>query len=198
MDMTYPADDEYENNEPFSSPCSAPPLDPIPQEPAQAEQAPQPPAPASDTPANENIAPTPPLPKPDALQRNFERQAEDSFRMAVGSTAGTMTDFYSTTAEAYEGAAEAMRASAEGFASAMTQLNWKLFEFGRVNAQNNMNFVREVSGVRNIRDLVDVQTSFMRSQYDALTSQLRELQTLTTELTGKTAQSFQNQITRAS
>lgn len=132
----------------------------------------------------------------DKLQKNFERQAEDSFRMAVGSTAETVSDFYNSTTEAYEGAAQAMRASAEGFASAITQLNWKLFEFGRVNAQNNMNFVREVAGVRSMRDLVDVQTAYMRGQYEALTTQLRELQTLTTELAGKTSEPFKEQIAR--
>lgn len=133
----------------------------------------------------------------DRLQKNFDRQAEDSFRMAIGSTAETVSEFYNSTTEAYEGAAQAMRASAEGFASAITQLNWKLFEFGRVNAQNNMNFVREVAGVRSMRDLVDVQTAYMRGQYEALTTQLRELQTLTTELAGKTSEPFKEQIARA-
>lgn len=232
--MPHPADNnnhtnengEYDNNnEPFSSPCGAPPLEPIQEHQGQAEPAPQPalatenpvqpsdtPAPENPAPATENIVPlnampenpvfqlptvSNPMPQLEALQKTFERQAEDSFRTAVGSTTEAASGFYSAATESYESVSEAMRASAESFTTALTQLNWKLFEFGRLNAQSSMDYVREVSSVRNVRDLVDVQTAYVRAQHDALTSQLRELQTLTTDLAGKTAAPFKEQIALA-
>ena len=155
---------------------------------------------------NETIAAPMPAPQPEALavplrrlealEKNFERQAEDSFRMAVGGSTQTMADFYEATTEACETASEALRASTQEFATGLAQLNWRLFEFGRLNAQSNFDFVQSISRARTMRDVVDLQTAYMRGQYDALTNQLRELQTLTTALAGKTTAPLKEQLTR--
>ncbi len=96
--------------------------------------------------------------------------------MAIGSSAGTINDIYEATSEAYETAAQALRTSAQEFATGFTRLNWKLLEFGRANAQTNLEHMRSMAGVRTMRDFVDLQTAYMRGQYNALTAQFRELQ----------------------
>lgn len=228
--MPHPADDDYEN-EPFSSPCSAPPLQIVPDAQVQTPAAPAAPSPGggwvSETAAHEEVAlpdvnapadetvatqqsnvapygnvvtmpPAQQAPAPfSAAQKNFERQAEDSFRMALGSNAQTMGEVYNAATEAYANVSEALRASAEGFAAGLVQLNMKLFEFGRANAQSNLAYMVDVSGVRSLRDLVDIQTAYMRGRYDTLTSQARELHLLTTELAGKTAAPLNEQARRA-
>ena len=158
-------------------------------------------------PASETVAAQIPAPPPEALavplrhletlERNFERQAEDSFRVAVGSSTQTMANFYEATSEAYETASQALRASTQEFATGLAQLNWKLLEFGRRNAQSNFDYVQSISRARTMRDLVDLQTAFMRGQYDALTNQMRELQTFTTALAGKATAPLKEQLTRA-
>jgi hypothetical protein len=190
--MTHPADDEFETNEPFSSPCSAPPLEPVGEQPAGEDDDLSPAA------ANENIAESAAADDTQDTQKAFERHAEDSFRMAAGANADTVEGFYAAASEAYESASDAFRASAETFASGVAQLNWKLLEIGRRNAETNLDYMRSVSGARSVRDLVDAQTAYMREQYEAMTAQLRELQSLTTELASKTAAPFKEPIARAS
>ena len=189
--MTHPDDDEYEINEPFSSPCSAPSLEPVSDQPGEDEK-----PTVSHTPANENIVPAGLVQSNEQAERAFERQAEESFRMAIGGNAESVRDFYDAATEAYEATSNALRTSATELTTAIAQLNWKLLEFGRSNVQSNLDYVRDVSTARNVRDLVDAQTAYMRGQYDALTRQMRELQTLTTELAGKTAAPFKEQFTR--
>jgi hypothetical protein len=193
-DMTHPADDKYENNEPFSSPCDMPPLEPVGEQPAPPESAETIPAAPSPA-ANENVAP--PVQAAEQMRKDFERHAEDSFRMAAGANAETIDGFYAAATEVYENASEAMRASAETLASGIAQFNMKLLEIGRRNAESNLDYMRSVSGARTMRDLVDAQTAYMRGQYEAMTAQLRELQSLSTELAGKSAAPFQEQMVRA-
>ena len=57
--------------------------------------------------------------------------------------------------------------------------------------------MRNFVGVRNPRDLVYVQANYLRGQFAALSSRLRELQALTTEIAGKTAAPFKEQFPRA-
>jgi hypothetical protein len=142
--------------------------------------------------ANENAAPrlSPPA---DA----FDASADESFRIAPVDKLEDLQQFYAAGTEACETIVQAMRTSLEEFASGMGQLNTKLMEFGRVNAQNNMAFMQSVAGVRNVRDAVDVQTTYMREQYEAAATQLRELQTLSTEIAEKAAAPFKQQMVRS-
>jgi hypothetical protein len=194
--MTHSADEGDEINPPFSSPCSAPPIEDI-APPAQQQQPSEP-----SPPANENTTPSS-TPYP-VEEKNFDSQAQDSFRMALGPNVmglgpnvEAVSGFYAAASEAVEKATQAMQASAEQFATGVTALNWKLLEFGRANAQTHMNFVQGFAHVRSMRDLVDVQTSYVRAQCDTLTAQMHELRTLSTEIAGKTAEPFKEQIVRA-
>jgi hypothetical protein len=202
--------DDEENIEVFSSPCSAPPIEPIIDEPLLSEPVSAPPAEVANEnqdaaneneTAGENIVQLP-APQIDTLetqtrQKSFEKQAEDSFRMALGSNAKAVEGLYSSAGDAMETVTNTMRTSAEEWMTGFNKLNAKLFEFGRLNAQSSMDFMRAIAGVRSVRDAVDVQTAYLRGQYDAMTTQLRELQTLTTEVAGKTAQPFSDQFVRS-
>jgi hypothetical protein len=207
--MTHPADEGDEINPPFSSPCSAPPIEEI-TPPVQQQQPIDPPQPANEN--SENKA-QPPTPYP-VEEKNFDSQAQDSFRMALGPMAlgpmalgsnvmalapnvESVSGFYAAASETVEKATQAMQASAEQFASGVTALNWKLLEFGRANAQTHLDFVQGFAHIRSLRDLVDVQTSYVRAQCDTLTTQMHELRVLSTEIAGKTAEPFKEQIVRA-
>jgi hypothetical protein len=275
--MIHLPDEDDETIEVFSSPCSAPPIEPVPEVPFYPQETPAQEIPAEDTPAqesadqdipaavpdpaNEDPVPVPapelaseapslseepvptaasanenvvmlPLPEPENRRKSFEKQAEDSFRMglahrskrrlqpefgkidaeqnasaqtrersecvsALGGNSEAVDGIVSAAGEAYQTVAIAMRSSAEEWMTGFTRINARLFEFGQLNAQNGMDFMRAISGARTVRDAVDAQTAYLRGQYDAMASQLRELQTLTTEVAGKTAQPFTDQFTRA-
>jgi len=51
--------------------------------------------------------------------------------------------------------------------------------------------------VRSVRDAVDVQTAYLREQYDAAATQIRELQALTTEIAEKASAPLKQQFMRS-
>jgi hypothetical protein len=143
-------------------------------------------------PANQTVMPAPPIAQRGSPAARFERDAD-----MIAAAAPTPEDLHAGASETYETVSQTLRVSTEGLTTAFTQLNWKLFEFARLNAEANFNFVRQIAGVRSMRDLVDVQSAYMRSQYDSLTSQLRELQTLSTEMTAKSTAPLAQPFSRA-
>jgi hypothetical protein len=181
--MIYPTDgsqDAQFASDPSSMPADAPETtlpEPSPNQPS--------------APANENFV-TQQTPAAHA----FEQGAEDSFRIA-SATKLDLDEFYSAGSEVYENLFHALRTSFEELATGISQLNWKLMEFGRVNAESNLAFVQNAAGIRNVREAVDVQTAHLREQYEAGVAQMRELQALTAEIAEKTAAPFKQQFERA-
>jgi hypothetical protein len=144
-------------------------------------------------PANENVAPRVPF----SGSEPFEASAEESFRIAPPEKLEELQNFYAAGTEAYETISHAVRASFEEVAAGLGQFNTKLIEFGQINAQNNMAFAQSVAGVRSVRDAVDVQTAYLREQYDAAATQIRELQALTTEIAEKASAPLKQQFMRS-
>jgi hypothetical protein len=148
-----------------------------------------------------DIAPAPSLPMnstPAAIPaiQAFEREAEDTFRIAATGNLEELRGFYEAGSEAYETFAHALRASFEEFAAGIGQLNAKLMEFGQANAQSNLEFVTNAAGIRSVRDAVDLQAGYVRGQYAATSAQLQELQALTAAIAEKAASPFQQQFAR--
>jgi hypothetical protein len=148
-------------------------------------------APASDAPPMNGT----PVAVPAVVQA-FEREAEDSFRMAATGNMEELRGFYEAGSEAYETFAHALRDSFEEFATGISQFNAKLVEFGQANAQSNLEFVTHAAGIRSMREAVDLQAGYVRGQYDAAAAQLRELQTLAAAIAQKATSPFQQQFAR--
>lgn len=140
-------------------------------------------------PAIEDIAPDVPI-----ASQDFEANAEESFSIAGSEKLEDLQGVYAAGAESYETITQAVRTSVEECAAGLGQFNNKLMEFGRLNAQNNMAFMQNVAGIRSVRDAVDLQTAYMREQYEATAAQLRELQTLTAEIAEKATAPFKQQL----
>ena len=152
MNMIPLPDEDDETIEVFSSPCSAPPLEPVPEVPFYPQETPAEKTPAQETttqevpaeapepgdeepaaapvngtpaqefaieepvpvaaPDNENVVPLP-VTQTDNGYKSFEKQAEDSFRMAFGGNPKAVDSIVSAAGEACQNVALAMRSSAE-------------------------------------------------------------------------------------
>src|SRR5688572_28605504 len=96
--MIHLPDDDFENNNAFSGPDSAPPTEAFSEEPPYQESA----SAAAPEPASENIVQLP-VPQPETSPENsFEKQAEDSFRMVTGSNNPAVGGMYSAAGDAYQ------------------------------------------------------------------------------------------------
>lgn len=132
---------------------------------------------------------------PSEIEAAFE-EAGAQADFAVSNTLAHVEEHYADATEAYETSSEVVRSSFEEIATGMNQLSWKFMEFARINAQNNFDFARDYTGVRSVPDVVQLQTAYMRRQYDLFTAQMQELHSLTTKIAQKTAAPLKDQFIR--
>jgi hypothetical protein len=197
--MTHPTDDYKDAPSADSLEGDAPqyaPAEPVEQEAAPAVAPLAAPVAAAIPPAHEQPAPQEQAFVEASYGASAEETLGESFSIEPHDKPDDLQAMYAANTEAYDTVSQALRSSLEEIAAGVSQFNWKLIEFGRANAQSNMAFVQNVAGVRSVRDAVDVQTAFLREQYDAAAGQLRELQALSTDIAEKAAAPFKQQFMR--
>jgi phasin len=64
----------------------------------------------------------------------------------------------------------------------MKQLNEKIAEFTRMNADANFRFAMKLTDAKQLQDLIELQNGHVRDLMDSYAKQLEELRTLTTKI----------------
>lgn len=69
----------------------------------------------------------------------------------------------------------------------LKQFNEKVAEFTRKNADANFQFAMKLADARQVTDVVEMQSGYMRERMDAYAKQLEELRSLTTQIVQESA-----------
>lgn len=95
-------------------------------------------------------------------------------------------DFYESTRNAAEEATDMMEDTYETARKSFTEMNLKLIDQVQANTDRVFAFAKEVSGVKTVSEAVELQTKFVREQFEAFASQARELQETASKLASET------------
>jgi len=76
----------------------------------------------------------------------------------------------------------------------MKQLNEKIAEFTRMNADANFRFAMKLTDAKQLHDVVDIQNSHMRELMETYGKQLEELRSLTTKIVQDSAKAVSSSI----
>lgn len=118
---------------------------------------------------------------PDAVMPNMVREmAEQSISSA--------REMYETARTAAEEATDMIEDTYEHARKSFTEMNLKLIDQAQANTDRVFAFAKEVAGAKTVSEAVELQTKFVREQFEAFASQAREMQEtaskLATETTG--------------
>lgn len=95
---------------------------------------------------------------------------------------------YETARNAAEEATDMMEDTYENARKNFTEMNLKLIDQAQANTDRVFAFAKEVAGAKTVSEAVELQTKFVREQFEAFASQAREMQEtaskLATETTG--------------
>ena len=94
-------------------------------------------------------------------------QARKAFETFIASSQQVMSNFEGTGNPATDG---------------MRQLNEKIAEFTRLNADANFRFAMKLTDAKQLNDVIEVQNNHVRELMDAYAKQLEELRSLTTKI----------------
>jgi phasin len=123
----------------------------------------------------------------------FRELAEKSIAMAK--------ENYAKVKSAAEEATDVMEETYNAASRGCSGYGLKLIESARANTNAAFDFYGEMLGVRSYAEAVEISTAYMRNQFDAMTTQSRELveeaRKVVTESAGPMRQSFNNAFGKA-
>lgn len=95
-------------------------------------------------------------------------------------------EMYETARNAAEEATDMMEDTYESARKSFTEMNLKLIDQAQANTDRVFAFAKEVAGVKNVSEAVELQTKFVREQFEAFASQAREMQETAAKLASET------------
>jgi phasin len=111
---------------------------------------------------------------------------QDLVREMAEQSISTARHMYETARNAAEEATDMMEDSYEHARKSFTEMNLKLIDQAQANTDRVFAFAKEVAGVKTVSEAVELQTKFVREQFEAFAHQARELQETASKLASET------------
>lgn len=97
-----------------------------------------------------------------------------------------------------EDATDMMEDSFETSRRGVLDLNHKAVDAARANVDATFRFMKDFIEVKSLAEAIELQTSFVRSQFDALSAQAKDMQELATKLSGEMSETVKGAVEKAS
>jgi phasin len=122
---------------------------------------------------------------PEAVRAMAEKTVTQS-REAYEAAKGTM-----------EEAVEVLEKSIDQAGQGATALNRKVIDNAQTNLNTGFDMAKELAGAKNIAEFMELQSSFARKQFEALTAQAEEIRELSTKIATDTSNPIKDHVTRS-
>lgn len=106
--------------------------------------------------------------------------------------------------EAYEKAKDAMEETVEVLEKSLDQagqgaaaFNRKVIDITQTNLNSGFDLAKDIAGAKNIAEIMQLQSSFARAQFEALAKQAEEVRELTTKIATDTTSPIKDHVTRS-
>lgn len=103
---------------------------------------------------------------------------------------------YEKMRAAAEEATDLMEDQFETARNGFVELNAKAIEAAKANADATFRFAKDVLAVKTVAEIIELQTSFARQQFDMLSAQAKEMQELMAKYSAETQQPMKEAFTK--
>src|SRR6188472_2732895 len=133
-------------------------------------------------------------------------QARDTFRKAAKEFESFKLD--TTVPESVRALAEktvnqsreaidALERSFDAAGQGATAFNRKLIDLTQRNLNSAFDLAKSLAGAKNLAEIVELQSAFIRHQFDVFASQASEIRALSTKIAADTAEPIKEQVARS-
>lgn len=109
------------------------------------------------------------------MQYTPDFEIPSSVRDIAGKSLEQARDAYGRLVESARQAQEMVSKSTEVFATGAKEVNEKMFSFAESNAKAGFEAATRLAKARDVKEMMEIQTSFARGQIEAYTAQAQEL-----------------------
>jgi phasin len=121
----------------------------------------------------------------------------ESVRALAEKTVTQAREAYERGKDALEEAIDALERSFDAAGQGATAFNRKLIDITQRNLNSAFDLAKNLAGAKNLAEIVELQSSFVRHQFDVFVSQANEVRALTSKIAADTAEPIKHQVSRS-
>jgi phasin len=120
----------------------------------------------------------------------------ESVRALAEKTVNQTREAYERGKEQLEEAIDALERSFDAAGQGATAFNRKLIDLAQRNLNSAFDFAKKLASAKTLGEIVELQSAFIRSQFDVFASQASEIRALTTKIAADTTEPIKHQVTK--
>ena len=132
----------------------------------------------------------------------FERLSLDatvpeSVRALAEKTVMQTREAYERAKDTLEEAVDAMERSFDAAGQGAAAFNRKIIDITQRNLNSSFDLAKKLAAAKNLTEIVELQSAYVRQQFDALASQAGEIRALSSKIAADTTEPIKAQVTRS-
>ena len=127
----------------------------------------------------------------------FDTTVPESVRALAEKTVNQTREAYERGKEALEESIDALERSFDAAGQGATAFNRKLIDIAQRNLNSAFDLAKSLAGAKNLAEIVELQSAFIRSQFDVFASQAGEIRALTSKIAADTTEPIKDQVSRS-
>jgi phasin len=120
----------------------------------------------------------------------------ESVRLLAEKTVNQTREAYERGKDALEEAVDALERSFDAAGQGAAAYNRKLIDIAQRNLNSGFDLAKSLAGAKNLAEFMELQSAFIRNQFDVFASQAGEIRALTTKIAADTTEPIKDQVSR--
>ena len=108
----------------------------------------------------------------------------------------TREAFYRST-DAFDASVATFEKSFDAAGQGAAAFNRKIIDIARRNLDASFDLAKSLAGAKTLGEIVELQSAFLRHQFDVFANQAGEIRALSSKIAADTAEPIKNQVTRS-
>jgi phasin len=121
----------------------------------------------------------------------------ESVRALAEKTVNQSREAYERGKDALEEAIDALERSFDAAGQGATAFNRKLIDLAQRNLNSAFDLSNNLAGAKNLSEIVELQSAFIRHQFDVFAKQASAIRALTSKIAADTAEPIKSQVSRS-
>src|SRR5262245_19115920 len=121
----------------------------------------------------------------------------ESVRALAEKTVNQSREAYERGKDALEEAIDALERAFDAAGQGATAVNRKPIDLGQRNLNSVFDLAKSLAGAKNLAEIVELQSAFIRKQFDVFASQANEIRALSTKIAADTTEPIKTQVSRS-
>ena len=121
----------------------------------------------------------------------------ESVRALAEKTVNQSREAYERGKDALEEAIDALERSFDAAGQGATAFNRKMIDLAQRNLNSAFDLAKNLAGAKNLAEIVELQSTFIRHQFEVFANQANEVRALTSKIAADTAEPIKGQVARS-